>query len=112
MDMNEIRSKLMDTVLLDTSLVYKISKILLESLMEPVKKAIVEYITEMVKETIQYGLNDGADKLQHKYEDLIHNLGEQEQFCRRNCLFVFVPEKRDEDKIRVVCDIFRTKLRK
>lgn len=49
----------MDTLFLDTNCVNKISKILMDSLIEPVKKVI----TETAKETMQYELKDTVDKL-------------------------------------------------
>ena len=114
-DIKDIISKQMDILFLDTKFVNKISKILMDSLIEPVKKAIAESITETVRETIQYELKDTADKLrelEHKYDDLIDNLDEQEQYSRRNYLIVFgVPEKRDEDTTKVICDIFKTNLK-
>ena len=81
-DIKDIISKQMDILFLDTNFVNKISKILMDSLIEPVKKAIAESITETVRETVQYELKDTADKLrelEHKYDDLINNLDEQEQ---------------------------------
>ncbi len=48
----------MDILFLDTNFVNEISKILMDSLIEPIKKAIAESITETVKETIQYELKD------------------------------------------------------
>ncbi len=73
-DIKYIISKQIDILFLDTNFVNKISKILMDSLIEPIKKAIAESITETVKETIQYELKDTADKLcelQQKYDDLI-----------------------------------------
>lgn len=49
-DIKDIISKQIDTLFLDTSCVNKISKTLMDSLIEPVKKAIAESITETVKE--------------------------------------------------------------
>lgn len=91
-DIRDIISKQMDILFLDTNFVNKISKILMDSLIEPVKKAMAESITKTVRETIQYELKDTADKLcelQHKYDDLIDNLDEQEQYSPRNDLIVF-----------------------
>ncbi|KAM3878477.1 protein-glutamine gamma-glutamyltransferase 2 [Diretmus argenteus] len=114
-DSNDIISKQMDTLFLDTDFANKISKILMDSLIEPVKKAIAESITETVKETIQYELKGTAEKLnelQQNYDDLIDNLDEQEQYSRRNCLIVFgVPEQKDESTTKLVCDIFKANLK-
>ena len=103
-DINDIISKQMDTLFRDTDFVNKISK-----------GAIAESITETVKETIQYELKGTADKLselQQKYDDIIDNIDEQEQYSRRNCLIVFgVPEKNDENTTKLVCDIFKTNLK-
>ena len=94
---------------------FRMLKILVDSLIEPVKRAIAESITETVKETIQYKLKGTADKLselQQKYDDIIDNIDEQEQYARRNCLIVFgVPEKNDENTTKLVCDIFKTNLK-
>lgn len=53
-DIKDTENKQIDILLQDSDFIHKISKILVDSLIEPVKKAINDSITESVKEPLKY----------------------------------------------------------
>ncbi|KAK7919093.1 hypothetical protein WMY93_010377 [Mugilogobius chulae] len=108
-------SKQIDALFQDCDFICKISKLLVDSLIEPIKRAITNSITESVKESLKYELQntvDGLENLQRKYDDVEDILDEQEQYSRRNCLVVFgVPENDRENTDEVILGIIGKKLK-
>ena len=57
----------------DCDFICKISKILFDSLIEPIKKAITDSTTDSIKDSLKYELQDTAEKLDElrkKYDDV------------------------------------------
>ncbi len=113
-DIKDTISKQIDILFQDSDFIRKISKILVDCLIEPVKKAITDSIMESVKESLKYELKNTIGKLaklQKKYDDLEDTLDKQEQYSRRNCLVVSgVPENDRENTNKVIRDIFKNNL--
>lgn len=107
-------SKQIDTIFQDCDFICKISKILVDSLIEPIKRAITDSIAESVKDSLKYEIQttvDKLDELQKKYDDVEDILDEQEQYSRRNCLVIFgVPENDRENTNEVTMGIFKNNL--
>ncbi|KAK7881388.1 hypothetical protein WMY93_029797 [Mugilogobius chulae] len=104
-----------DALFQDCDFITKITKLLVDSLIDPIKRAITDSITESVRNSLKFEIQDTADKLNElkdKFSNMEDTLDGQEQYSRRNCLVLFgVPENDQENVIDVVMRTFKNNLK-